>query len=83
MAQIEAQRIGMLENGKVMAAAMHNAKFELIGGDSDVFEKLTAGLGYGKAVQGVLDKSPALQATLAGLANRALNADAGKASESA
>ena len=83
MAQIEAQRIGMLENGKVMAAAMQNAKFELIGGDSDVFEKLTAGLGYGKAVQGVLDKSPALQATLAGLANRALNADAGKTSESA
>lgn len=44
-------------------------------------KKLTAGLGYGKAVQGVLDKSPALQATLAGLASRAMNP--GKSSESA
>ncbi|MCP1315166.1 MULTISPECIES: flotillin family protein [unclassified Halomonas] len=81
MAQIEAQRIGMLENGKVMAAALQNAKFELIGGDGDIFEKFAQGLGYGKTVQGVLDKSPALQATLAGLASRAMMPE--KSSENA
>lgn len=84
MAQIEAQRIGMLENGKVMAAALQNAKFELIGGDGDIFEKFAKGLGYGKTVQGVLDKSPALQATLMGLANRAMSSQpAVKSSETA
>ncbi|TBW55446.1 hypothetical protein EZI54_11505 [Marinobacter halodurans] len=73
MANIEAQRIGMLENGKVMAAALKDAKFEMIGGDGDIFEKFAKGLGYGKTVQGVLDKSPALQAALAGISDRALN----------
>lgn len=83
MAQIEAQRIGMLENGKVMAAALQNAKFELIGGDGGIFEKFATGLGYGKTVQGVLDKSPALQATLMGIANRAMGERPAKSSESA
>ncbi|MCS2610484.1 hypothetical protein [Halomonas dongshanensis] len=73
IAQIDAQRTGMLENGKVMAAALQNAKFELIGGDGGIFDKFASGLGYGKMAQGVLDQSPALQATLAGLAERALS----------
>ncbi|MGP4844565.1 hypothetical protein ACTXGQ_10575 [Marinobacter sp. 1Y8] len=71
MATIETQRVGMLENGRVMAAALKDAKFELIGGDGDIFEKFAKGLGYGKTVQGVLDKSPALQTALAGIADRA------------
>ncbi len=70
LAHIDAQRTVAQENAKIMAAAMQNAKFELIGGDSDVFEKLTTGLGYGKAVEGILSKSPQLQAVLAGIANR-------------
>lgn len=74
LAQIEAQRLGMLENGKVMAAALQNAKFELIGGDGDIFQKFATGLGYGKSIQGVLEKSPALQSALAGFANRGAKA---------
>ena len=53
-----------------MAAALKDAKFEMIGGDGGIFEKFAQGLGYGKSVEGVLDKSPALQAALAGLSNR-------------
>lgn len=83
MAQIDAQKIGMLENGKVMAAALKDAKFEMIGGDGDIFEKFATGLGYGKSVQGVLDKSPALQAALASIATRGKTNPVAKASESA
>lgn len=83
MAQIDAQKTGMLENGKVMAAALKDAKFEMIGGDGDIFEKFATGLGYGKSVQGVLDKSPALQAALASIATRGKASPVAKASESA
>lgn len=83
MAKIEAQRTGMLENGKVMAAALQNAKFELIGGDGDIFEKFAKGLGYGKTVEGVLDKSPTLQAALAGITSRALGDKPAKSPENA
>ncbi|GAA3583476.1 MULTISPECIES: flotillin family protein [Marinobacter] len=83
MATIEAQRIGMLENGKVMSAALKDAKFEMIGGDGDIFEKFATGLGYGKTVQGVLDKSPALQAALAGISERALKKPSADSTENA
>ncbi|SFL87728.1 flotillin family protein [Marinobacter zhejiangensis] len=83
MATIDAQRIGMLENGKVMAAALKDAKFELIGGDGDIFEKFAKGLGYGKTVQGVLDKSPALQAALAGITDRAFKGQSTGSTENA
>ncbi|SDV99572.1 flotillin family protein [Marinobacter mobilis] len=83
MASIDAQRIGMLENGKVMSAALKDAKFELIGGDGDIFEKFAKGLGYGKTVQGVLDKSPALQAALAGITDRAFKGQSTGSTENA
>ncbi len=83
MARIEAQRIGMLENGKVMSAALKDAKFEMIGGDGGIFEKFAQGLGYGKSVEGVLDKSPSLQAALAGLSNRLAGDTSGKPAEKA
>ena len=83
MARIEAQRIGMLENGKVMSAALKDAKFEMIGGDGGIFEKFAQGLGYGKSVEGVLDKSPALQAALAGLSNRLSGDTSSKPAENA
>lgn len=81
MAKIEAQRTGMLENGRVMAAALKDARFEMIGGDGGIFEKFAQGLGYGKTVEGVLDKSPSLQAALAGIAGRAMGDKAAKTSE--
>ena len=70
LAQLDAQRIIAQENAKVMAAALQNAKFELIGGDASIFEKFTTGMSYGKAVEGALSKSPQLQATLAAIASR-------------
>lgn len=70
LGQLDAQRIIAQENAKVMAAALQNAKFELIGGDASIFEKFTTGMSYGKAVEGALSKSPQLQATLAAIASR-------------
>lgn len=70
LAQLDAQRVIAQENAKVMAAALQNAKFELIGGDASIFEKFTTGMSYGKAVEGALSKSPQLQATLAAIASR-------------
>jgi len=83
MAQIEAQKTGLLENGRVMAAALKDAKFEMIGGDGGIFEKFAQGLGYGKSVQGVLDKSPSLQAALAGIAGRVSGEKSSRTSETA
>jgi uncharacterized membrane protein YqiK len=83
MAQIEAHQTGMLENGRVMAAALKDAKFEMIGGDGGIFEKFAQGVGYGKGVQGVLDKSPSLQAALAGIAGRVAGEKPSRTSEKA
>lgn len=70
LAQVDAQRLVAQENAKVLAAALQHAKFELIGGDAGVFDKLTQGLSYGKAIEGILSQSPQLQATLAGVASK-------------
>ena len=83
MAQIDAQKAGMLENGRVMAAALKDAKFEMIGGDGGIFEKFAQGLGYGKSVQGVLDKSPSLQAALSNIAGRVAGEKPNRSSETA
>ncbi|MEC7119296.1 MAG: hypothetical protein VXW65_05260 [Pseudomonadota bacterium] len=77
LAQLEAQRVVAQENAKVMAAALQNAKFELIGGDSNIFEKFTTGMSYGKAVEGILSTSPHLKATLATVASRIAEAKSG------
>ncbi|MBK1886793.1 flotillin family protein [Marinobacter sp. DY40_1A1] len=83
LAKIEAQQTGILENGRVMAAALKDAKFEMIGGDGGIFDKFAQGLGYGKSVQGVLDNAPSLQAALAGIAGRIAADKPSKASETA
>ncbi|MFP3979741.1 hypothetical protein [Marinobacter sp. KMM 10035] len=83
LARIEAQQTGILENGRVMAAALKDAKFEMIGGDGGIFDKFAQGLGYGKSVQGVLDNAPSLQAALAGIAGRIAADKPSKASETA
>src|SRR5690554_3510761 len=83
LAKIEAHQTGILENGRVMAAALKDAKFEMIGGDGGIFDKFAQGLGYGKSVQGVLDNAPSLQAALAGIAGRIAADKPSKASETA
>ncbi|WP_417539154.1 hypothetical protein [Marinobacter sp.] len=83
LARIEAQQTGILENGRVMAAALKDAKFEMIGGDGGIFDKFAQGLGYGKSVQGVLDNAPSLQAALAGIAGRIAADKPRKTSETA
>lgn len=66
---IDMQRVAMQENARVMAEALKGAKFELIGGDGGIFETFSRGVGIGKGVQGVMEKAPALQAIMAGLAS--------------
>lgn len=73
MAGIEMQRVSVQENGRVMAEALKGAKFELIGGDGGIFDTFSKGLGIGKGVQGVMEKAPALQAVMAGLAGSAIH----------
>ncbi|MGQ7249692.1 SPFH domain-containing protein [Halomonas sp. V046] len=74
LAGIEMQRVSVQENGRVMAEALKGAKFELIGGDGGIFDTFAKGLGIGKGVQGVMEKAPALQAIMAGLASNTLGA---------
>ncbi|PSJ21330.1 hypothetical protein CVH10_12870 [Halomonas sp. ND22Bw] len=75
LGRIEMQREGILENGKVMAEALKGAKFEMVGGDGQIFDTFAKGLGIGKSVQGVMDKSPALQGVLSQLATRMMATD--------
>lgn len=73
LASIDMQRVAVQENGRVMAEALKGAKFELIGGDGGIFDTFSKGLGIGKGVQGVMDKAPALQTLMAGLAGNAMS----------
>jgi uncharacterized membrane protein YqiK len=64
LASIEAGKEISRENAEVIAAALKNAKIDLVGGEGGMFEALTKALSLGKAVEGFTQKSPLFQSVL-------------------
>ncbi len=64
LASIEAGKEISRENAEVIAAALKNAKIDLVGGEGGMFEALTKALSLGKAVEGFTHKSPLFQSVL-------------------
>ncbi|MDR6217841.1 hypothetical protein [Deinococcus soli (ex Cha et al. 2016)] len=64
LASIEAGKEISRENAEVIAAALKNAKIDLVGGEGGMFEALTRALSLGKAVEGFTQKSPLFQSVL-------------------
>ena len=64
LASIEAGKEISHENAAVIAAALKNAKIDLVGGEGGMFEALTRALSLGKAVEGFTQKSPLFQSVL-------------------
>lgn len=64
LASIEAGKEISHENAAVIAAALKNAKIDLVGGEGGMFEALTKALSLGKAVEGFTQKSPLFQSVL-------------------
>ena len=50
---------------QVLAAAMSKAKIDIVGGDGDFFNTFAKSLSVGKAIEGVVGKSPVIQDLLA------------------
>lgn len=69
MASIEANKDIAKEQAEVLATALEKAKIEIVGGDGDYFESFAKSLSVGNAVNGMVGKSPMIQAAL----NRLLN----------
>lgn len=72
LADIEANKVISQEKAKVLAEALKAADIKLIGGDGGVFEKLTAGMGTGAAIDGAFQSQSVQQLTtlLGGLVTR-------------
>ncbi|MXV21543.1 hypothetical protein [Deinococcus xianganensis] len=64
LASIEAGKEISRENAEVIAAALKNARIDLVGGEGGMFEALTRALSLGKAVEGFTQKSPLFQSVL-------------------
>lgn len=64
LASIEASREVAGLNAEVLAAAVKQAKIDIVGGDGEFFERYMKALSVGKSVDGVIDKSEFLQTTL-------------------
>lgn len=64
LASIEAGKEISRENAAVIAAALKNAKIDLVGGEGGMFEALTKALSLGKAMEGFTQKSPLFQSVL-------------------
>lgn len=72
MAELEAQRYISKDRASVLAEALKASDIKLIGGDGGVFDKLTAGMGTGAAVDGALqnDSVQQLMGMLGGLLHK-------------
>ncbi|MCG8312799.1 MAG: hypothetical protein MI976_06235 [Pseudomonadales bacterium] len=69
MASIEANKDIAKDQAEVLATALEKAKIEIVGGDGDYFESFAKSLSVGNAVNGMVGKSPMIEAAL----NRLLN----------
>ena len=63
IAEISANQEIADDQAKVLATALENANIDIVGG-GDYLSSYTKGLGLGKTVDGVMEKSPALESVL-------------------
>lgn len=61
MAAIAANKDIAKDQAEVLAAAMAKAKIEIVGGEGDFFNSFAKSLSVGKAIEGVVGKSPVVQ----------------------
>ncbi|MGQ7956622.1 hypothetical protein ACUTAF_02700 [Pseudomonas sp. SP16.1] len=67
MAAIAANKDIAKDQAEVLAAAMAKAKIEIVGGEGDFFNSFAKSLSVGKAIEGVVGKSPVVQDVLSRL----------------
>ena len=63
LAEIEAGKEIADDQAKVLATALEKANIDIVGG-GDYLQSFTKGLGIGKTVDGVMEKSPALESVI-------------------
>ena len=63
IAEIDASKEIADDQAKVLATALETANIDIVGG-GDYLQSFTKGLGLGKTVEGVLDKSPGLESVI-------------------
>ncbi|MCQ4348452.1 flotillin family protein [Pseudomonas stutzeri] len=64
MAGIAANQEIAKEQAEVLSAALSKAKIEIVGGEGDFFNSFAKSLSVGKAIEGVVGKSPVVQEVL-------------------
>ncbi len=69
------------EQAKALAAAMANAKIEVVGGDAGVFEQMTKGISLGKTIESFVGASPLTQQVLALAASKLASSDSSDAAK--
>ena len=69
MAAIAANKDIAKDQAEVLATALAKAKIEIVGGEGDFFNSFAKSLSVGKAIEGVVGKSPVVQDVLARLLN--------------
>ncbi len=69
MAAIAANKEIAKDQAEVLATALAKAKIEIVGGEGDFFNSFAKSLSVGKAIEGVVGKSPVVQDVLARLLN--------------
>ncbi len=79
MAAIAANKDIAKDQAEVLATALAKAKIEIVGGEGDFFNSFAKSLSVGKAIEGVVGKSPVVQDVLA----RLLQGRAGEAKPAA
>lgn len=73
LASIEASKEISRDQAQTLSAAFSKAKIDIVNGDGDFFNSYAKSLSFGKAVNGVMEKSPFLQETLSKLITTAAN----------
>lgn len=64
MAAIEANKEIAKDQAEVLSAALSKAKIDIVGGEGDFFNSFAKSLSVGKAIEGVVGKSPVVQDVL-------------------
>ena len=67
MASIEAGKVVAKEQAVVLASALKQANIDIVGGQGDFFDSFVKSLSVGKSINGVVGKSPVVQAALSKL----------------
>lgn len=63
-ARISAQSTIAEQSGKVLAESLKNASVQIVGGEGQIFDRLTAAIGAGKSIDATIGNSSALQGVL-------------------